>query len=532
MPNSFAYIALFCWPLVMVCFFALLPRAHAIALSIIGGYLFLPVRAGFDLPILPVVDKTLIPAMFTGILCLVMPDRALRAGSGGAAVLQATRQRPIAEHGTGQRVTIQNRDAQGGQFAEAAGRDRVARAILLSLFVLTLIAPFFTALTNPEPLVFGPRFLPGLRLYDAFSMALAEGIYLLPFLIGWRYMAGPREQHVLTMLLVLSGLVYSLGALFEVRMSPQLNTWIYGFFQHQFSQHMREGGFRPIVFLGHGLALSMYLAVTVFGAVALWRQARAERKGSANWILAAAWMFMTLVLSKSLGALAIAIGFGAVLIAAGKRPITVFAAVIATLVIIYPVLRGSGLSPVQYVYETVNSFNAERAASFKYRLDNEDELLARANLKPLFGWGSWGRNRIFDPVTGDDDSVTDGDWIITIGVTGWLGYLARYGLLAVPLIFLARRRKAGQLTFVTAGLCLILAANLLDAIPNATIVPVTWLIAGSLAGFACREYAARPSPSPAARVPEPAPQSEPAPPEPPPSPAAARAPLRFTRTRG
>lgn len=527
MPNSFAYIVLFCWPLVMLCFFALLPRAHAIALSIIGGYLFLPVRAGFDLPILPVVDKTLIPAMFTGILCLVMPDRTDRANPGAPAA-RAPRQRPAAERGSAQRG-----DARGEIALETAGRDRVARAILLTLFSLTLIAPFLTALTNPEALVFGPRILPGLQLYDAFSMALAEGIYLLPFLIGWRYMAGPREQYVLIMLLTLAGLVYSLPALFEVRMSPQINTWIYGFFQHQFSQHMRQGGFRPIVFLGHGLALSLFLALTVFGAVALWRQARADRKGGANWILVAAWMFMSLVLSKSLGALVIAIGFGAVLIAAGKRPITIFAAVIATAVIIYPVLRGSGLSPVQYVSEAVDAYSAERAESFQYRLDNEDQLLARANLKPLFGWGSWGRNRIYDPVTGDDDSVTDGDWIITIGVTGWFGYLARYGLLALPLVFLARRRKAGQLTFVTAGLCLIQAANLLDAIPNASIVPVTWLIAGSLAGFACREYAARPSPSPAARAPEPAPQPEPAlTPEPAPPSAVARAPLRFTRTRG
>ncbi len=521
MPNSFAYIALFCWPLVMVCFFALLPRAHAIALSIIGGYLFLPVRAGFDLPILPEVDKTLIPALFTGILCLVMPDRAVHAGPG--AVAAGASRRPSAQARTGRRGTIQGRDAHGGTDVEAAGRDGYARAVLLIMFTVTLIAPFFTVLTNPEPLVFGPTFLPGLQIYDGFSMALAEGTYLLPFLIGWRYMAGPREQYVLTMLLVLAGLFYSLAALFEVRMSPQLNTWIYGFFQHQFSQHMRQGGFRPIVFLGHGLALSLLFALTAFAAVALWRQAAEDRKGGANWILAAVWLFLTLVLSKSLGALAIAISFGAVLIAAGKRPITIFAAVTAAAVIIYPVLRGGGLSPVQYVYEVVDAYSEERAASFKYRLDNEDQLLARANLKPLFGWGSWGRNRIFDPETGEDESVTDGDWIITIGVTGWLGYLSRYGLLVVPLIYLARRRKAAQLTYVTAGLCLIQAANLLDAIPNASIVPVTWLIAGSLAGFACRDYVARPSPSPDAPVPEPGPG---------PSPAAARAPLRFTRTRG
>ena len=140
-------------------------------------------------------------------------------------------------------------------------------------------------------------------------------------------------------------------------------------------------------------------------------------------------------------------------------------------------------------------------------------------------WTGWrlspGCNRIFDPVTGDDESVTDGDWIITIGVHGWFGYLSRYGLLAVPLIALARRRKAPQLSFAATGLCMVQAANLLDAIPNATIVPVTWLVAGSLAGLACREVVAIPETGPVPAAAEPA-----SPPE------TARPVIRYTRKRG
>ena len=46
--------------------------------------------------------------------------------------------------------------------------------------------------------------------------------------------------------------------LVEVRLSPQINTWIYGFFQHDFIQMMRYGGFRPIVFLPHGLWVAFF----------------------------------------------------------------------------------------------------------------------------------------------------------------------------------------------------------------------------------------------------------------------------------
>ncbi|MCV2864060.1 O-antigen ligase family protein [Albidovulum sediminicola] len=531
MPNSFAYLMLFSWPLVIVCLFAVLPRSYAIAISIIGGYLILPVRTGFNLPLVPTLDKSLLPSLFTAIMCLVVTERRARPPRRGphdartqASVSQgepeAPRERPKPSYSR-QPIRAAGRDAsaapavapmrtalpavvttgkaltpvtvQGERSAEQAAPmalvqpEKTVRAIVLALVALGLLSPIATALTNPDPLFFGSRFLPGLRLYDAMSMAMNVGVHMLPFVIGWLYLGSPQDLRRLVTVVALAGLAYSLPALFEVRMSPQLNTWIYGFFQHSFLQHIRASGYRPVVFLGHGLALSIFLAQTVFAAIALWRGRERGRGAGAQWLVAAAWLFMTLILSKSLGAFVIACAFGLLLLVGTRRAITIFAAIVVTSVTLYPVLRGSSLSPADSVYEIVNTFNAERAESFKFRLDNEDELLDRANQKPLFGWGSWGRNRIFDPRTGEDLSITDGDWILTIGVFGWFGYMSKYGLFAIPIIALARRRKAPQLTFAACGLCMIQAANILDAIPNATIVPVTWLIAGALAGFACRD---------------------------------------------
>ena len=58
-------------------------------------------------------------------------------------------------------------------------------------------------------------------------------------------------------------------ALFEVRFSPQLNIWIYGFFQHDFQQMIRGGSFRPIVFLPHGLWVALFFLSTLVAAAAL-----------------------------------------------------------------------------------------------------------------------------------------------------------------------------------------------------------------------------------------------------------------------
>jgi hypothetical protein len=147
--------------------------------------------------------------------------------------------------------------------------------------------------------------------------------------------------------------------------------------------------------------------------------------------------------------------------------------------------------------------STDRADSLGFRLRNENILLARANLKPLLGWGGWDRNRVFDPVTGEDLSTTDGTWIIVIGISGWSGYLARFGLLTLPIMALAWRAWRGragprgvagggpEIDVASSGLCLCLAANLLDLIPNSGLTPLTWMLAGAIMGRA--ELAAWPA---------------------------------------
>jgi len=76
----------------------------------------------------------------------------------------------------------------------------------------------------------------------------------------------------------------------------------------------------------------------------------------------------------------------------------------------------------------------DRAQSLKYRLDNEQALLSRASERFLFGWDVFGRNRIYDEQTVRDMNVTDGQWIITIGQFGLVGFLLQFGLLALPVI--------------------------------------------------------------------------------------------------
>ena len=87
-------------------------------------------------------------------------------------------------------------------------------------------------------------------------------------------------------------------------MSPQLNNMFYGFFPHSWGQHMRGGGYRPLVFLEHGLRLGIFMAVAVLATIGYFRSREGGNRASV--MLAALWLFGTLILCKSAGALIIA----------------------------------------------------------------------------------------------------------------------------------------------------------------------------------------------------------------------------------
>ena len=163
-------------------------------------------------------------------------------------------------------------------------------------------------------------------------------------------------------------------------------------------------------------------------------------------------------------------------------PVTVGGVVVSGLAVPPVGSESPRLVPVDRVIALARSISGDRADSFEFRVANEEALMERAALRPLAGWGTWGRPLIHNPESGQSTSVTDGAWIISIGSFGWLGYIASFGLLTLPILLLARNGRKLGLSPATAGLALVMAANLLDLLANATLTPVTWLIGGALLG--------------------------------------------------
>lgn len=433
MPNAAAYIALLLWPAVTLALFASMRPAPALIWSLLGGYLLLPVNIAMDFPGVPALDKTSIPSISALVGALIFAR--------GPVV------RPPREWW------------------------------LVALMALYIISPIFTVLTNRDPLTFGSFLLPGLKPYDAFSAAAYKCIDLLPFVLGYSVLKTTRAQDYFLRALVVAVLGYSLLMMIEVRFSPQLHTWIYGFFPHSFEQQVRGGGFRPVVFLGHGLLVAILTAMAIVAAAYL-AQRRATIFGVSAWAWLA-YLVVVMILCRSLGALVISAAALFAMIVMPRKGVRFICGLVAITVLLYPVLRGADLVPVQAFADQIAAVNDERAGSFQTRIDNEDQLLERADQRPWFGWGGYGRNRVYDEYTGRDLSITDGTWIITIGSNGWVGYIAAFGLLCLPMVVAWRR--GARLSPTSAALSLMLAVNLLDLLPNSSLSPLTWLMAGTLA---------------------------------------------------
>lgn len=429
--------ALISWPVIGLAIFRTNPIAYAVVLTVMGGFLFLPDRVAIDLPLLPTLTKHVIPALVAFVLALAFATP--RTGLPGIIP-----RNPLP-------------------------------AALLTLYV---VSGFFTTLANQDAIQIGGTILPGLRLYDALSLIMVSALVALPMLLGRKFLSDASGHHIIIICFAVAAMVYVPLIWVELVLSPQINRWTYGFFPHSWIQHVRAGGYRPLVFLSHGLQLALFLCMALVCAVSLWWLAPAKRGlvSAAVVILA-----LTLVLSKSLGALIIACLLVPLAAFVSARLQLLAAAIIGVFVLAYPVARTLDVVKPEALQNAIAPYNEQRAASFGTRLRNEDILLDRASERPLFGWGGWGRSRVLNEA-GRDITIADGHWIISYGVGGATKYFSEFGLLVIPLVLLFFRGRKYAITRETATLALILAANLIDLIPNSGMSPLTWLIVGALWG--------------------------------------------------
>lgn len=439
MGNSLAYIVLVSWPLVAILLYKIKSIHNASLWVIIGGFMFLPVKTEIDLPYFPALGKDSIPAISALIGCWLIKNKRI-------------------------------------SFIMELGK-------LKYLVILFVTIPFITAGLGSDSIIVGDRILDGLTYYDGLSAVINQLLIITPFFIGRQFFKTYEHQLLLFKTLVIGGLFYSILMLFEVRMSPQLHTWIYGYFPHNFGQQMRFGGFRPVVFMGHGLLVSFFSALILIASVALWRNKVRVRGFMPAWV--SSYLLFVLLLCKSVGPFLYGMfGFFVVKILKPKVQMRI-AVMLVSLAMLYPAMSILKVFPHQTMIDLAESISPERAQSLEFRFKNEGKLLDKATERIFFGWGGWGRNRIFNEESGRDTSVTDGRWILTLGQFGLFGFIAEFGLLAIT-VFRARKASIylidkNQISLLAAH-ALLVGVIMIDQLPNASLAPWLWLIAGTLLG--------------------------------------------------
>lgn len=442
-----AFMVLVSWPVVVGILFSRMERPRALIWSIFAGYLILPMLVEIDLPVFPGMNKHMIPAIAAAVMVyFITKDRA------------ADEPEP---------------PPMGGW--------------VKLLLAMNVISPIMTAITNPDLLVDGINYRPPMSLSQGFADLIVQFALLLPFLMGYRLLWNARGAELWIRSLVLGVLWYTIPMLIELRVSPQINVWVYGYFQHDFIQTIRYGGYRPIVFLEHPLWVALMAMTAFLSAIAIWRNDRTRRN-----LLIVLYLGCIVFLCKSAGALLQAMMAAPLVAFARPKVMVLVAALVAGLAFAYPTLRTTPWMPLQGLVDTAMAISPERGRSLEFRLMNEEALLERAMERPIFGWGGWGRPLFYDPYSGRLASVPDGQWVIWLGARGIFGYMAQFLLLLTPIYAMLRampggRRPPREPELVVLGcLSLMLAMNLLDLIPNATLTPLTWLTAGTLLGNARR----------------------------------------------
>lgn len=436
MASPIAFLAITIWPLIILFLLKRYGFVKGSLFSFLGAYMFLPAGFNINVPGIPSFDKFSVTSM-TLIAYFLFSGR----GSGFQAL------------------------------------PRIYKLLIIGF----IISPFLTVMTNQNPYMH----LPGLSYYDGLSEAVAQLLYILPFMIGFKYFRYYETQLVLFKYVAIASLIYALLALYEIRMSPQLHNIVYGFFPHSWLQQIRDGGYRAIVFMGHGLLVAMFLAIGL-GVWAVIRKNNQRILSLDNTVLLIV-VLIALIFMKSMAALIFGVFLFLMITFISTKKIHMASLLIAITFISYPIASTINIFPHDTIVDIAYSLNSERAQSLEYRFKHEGLLLEHANVKPVFGWGGWGRNRVWDPETGEDLSVTDGKWILSLGSRGWFGFLMEFLLVVLPIYLAYKVQKKDKdidkkERALLAAHALIVSIILLDQMPNSSFNPLYILIVGSLLG--------------------------------------------------
>lgn len=448
MQYAFAYFTLLAFPFFASYLFRKYSGPAACAIAVLAGSLFLPEEFGFDLPLIPPLGKDNIT--FLSVLLAILIHRA--------------REFQAARPGRG----------------------------LEALIYLLILGNIVTFLTNRDVLFDEGRIVEPVVPYWLIAMLGDDILNLgIPFVVGRAMFRSLDDLETLLRIFASIGVIYAGLVLVEFLLSIPFIQWnvvsyFYGIYP---IPNIRWGMAQPIVFVAHGLELATIIAPAAIAVAAL---AKAKRQvTSFRFRLPRATLnaglVATLNVAGNLYGLSVALLYSML----KPRALIRVALVFSLFALSYPALRALDLFPAEYLIETAEGFDAERARSFAGRLAEEEYVLARSQFdgRLLFGWG--GIERLpaeqlgeFDPVGGEEGGL-DGWWILEIAQRGLFGMFIIFALLSIPVVVAwSRSGSVGRewALPLIAGLMFVVGIRTIDLLFNGWWNHLPIFFAGALLG--------------------------------------------------
>lgn len=311
----------------------------------------------------------------------------------------------------------------------------------------------------------------------------------LPYFLGRLYLNNLDGLRQLAIGIFAGGLAYIPFTFIEGLKGPILHQMVYGVNAFEdWGQARRLGGWRPVVFMQHGLMVGLWMMTAALIGVWLWQTGTVKKFKGRKIKTLAIVLTIAFFLCRSTGAYSLFAMSLLVLFSAKWFRTSLPLLFIIGYITFYLYMAASGQFSSQEVMGVINPiFGEERAASLKFRFDMEEILGDKARQRFLFGWGDSGGNRVYNDA-GKDISVTDSLWIITFGVNGAVGLASLFSALLLPVfIFCVFRYPArtwsNPKVAPAAVLGVALTMYVFDCVLNAMTNPIFAVIAGGISGL-------------------------------------------------
>ena len=343
--------------------------------------------------------------------------------------------------------------------------------------ILLCLTPFVSATAN------------GQQPYNAFASSMAAVVtWGLPYLLGRSYLTNVQSLWQMAHGIFIAGLIYAPGCIFEMFMGPTLHLRVYGTLAFSdYLQSMRWGGYRPTMFMQHGLMVSTFMCCAAMMGIWLWTNKAYRKVYGLPAGATVAFLLAVAIWCKSTGAIILMIVGLSVLFFTRFVRNGVLVYVLASAPLVYILARTvGGWTGDNAVQLATDYLSVDSGGSLQVRFGNENVLVERAMLKPLFGFGTDGEFLVKD-YNNRITSIPDGLWVIALGSGGLVGLVALFGSMILPTLAFIRRFPAktwGQPAMAApAALGVFLITYAIDCLMNAMINPIYLVALGGLAAL-------------------------------------------------